>query len=416
VSPARILIITNGHLCRNPRPLKEAETLGRAGYDVTVLAVRDQAPSEEQDRILLQDAPFRHQAVNMLPGFNTGRGTVFRKRLLSWIARQAGMKLGLPSIRSLGPAGPLLRAARRLPADLTIVHNEVPHWVGVQLLKGGRRVAADIEDWHSEDLLPEARLRRPLILIRTVEQTLLNRAVYTTTTSSALADALHARYGGRRPEVIANSFPLQPDPHQGDAGQPPAFFWFSQTLGPGRGLGLFFAAWAGTRHPSRLVLLGEPAGNYDRQLLAGLSRDWRDRVSFRSLVPPAKLPSLIAQHDVGLALEQPFIVNRNLTITNKILQYLNAGLAVVASDTAGHREVLSRSPEAGVIVELHETTRLTQTLDDLIEDRTRLARRQKAARKLAEDTYCWEREEPRLLALVAQALSSRVPQTSIDPG
>jgi glycosyltransferase involved in cell wall biosynthesis len=121
-------------------------------------------------------------------------------------------------------------------------------------------------------------------------------------------------------------------------------------------------------------------------------------------VPPGRLPGTIARHDIGLALEPNLPMNRNWTISNKILQYLNAGLAVVASDTAGHREVLSRSPEAGVVVELHETTRLAQTLDSLMEDRARLVRRQQAARCLAEDYYCWEREAPKLNALVRQAL------------
>jgi glycosyltransferase involved in cell wall biosynthesis len=401
---ARILIITNGHLCRNPRPLKEAETLGRAGYDVTVLAVREQASSEAQDQVLLQNAPFKRKTVDLLPGFDAGKGAVFRKRLLRWIARQAGTQLGVPSIRSLGPAGPLLRSARSSPADLTIVHNEVAHWVGIQLLKDGRRVAADIEDWHSEDLLPEDRLRRPLALIRSVEHALLNRAAYVSTTSHALADALHARYKGRRPEVITNSFPLQPDPHKGAPGEPPAFFWFSQTLGAGRGLELFFAAWRQTRQPSRLVLLGNPTPGYDRRLLSRLPANWHARVCFLPLVPPAELPGVIARHDVGLALEQPFIVNRNLTITNKILQYINAGLVVVASDTAGQREVIVKNPEAGEIVELHETTRLVGILDQLLTDRAALARRQAAARKLAEDTYCWERETPKLLSLVTSAI------------
>ena len=151
---ARILIITNGHLCRNPRPLKEAFTLGRAGYDVTVLAVRNHAPSEIHDRVLVQGAPFRCESVDLLPGFSTSRGMVFRRRLSLWFARHAAAKTGLPTIRALGPAGVLLRRARRLPADLTIVHNEVPQWVGTRLLDDGRRVAADYEDWHSEDLLP----------------------------------------------------------------------------------------------------------------------------------------------------------------------------------------------------------------------------------------------------------------------
>ncbi len=402
---ARILIITNGQLCRNPRPLKEAETLGRAGYTVTVLAVRNHAASEVQDEILLKGAPFRREVVDMIPSRGLAGRAVFQRRLLLWTARKAANH-GVATIQALGPAGALLRSARTLPADLTIVHNEVPHWVGVRLMQQGRRVAADFEDWHSEDLLPEDRLGRPLTRIRSVEHALMTRAVYVTTTSHALAGALQAIYGGPCPEVITNSFPLQPDPHTGSPGQPPAFFWFSQTLGAGRGLELFLAAWRQTGRPSRLVLLGQPAPGFDRRLLSRLPKDWHHRIDFLPLVSPADLPGCIARHDVGLALEQPFIVNRNLTITNKILQYLNAGLAVIASDTAGQREVLAQQPEAGVLVELHETTRLAGILDQLLADQVALARRQAAARALAENVYCWEREAPRLRALVERALAS----------
>ena len=400
----RILIVTNGPLCRNPRPLKEADALGRAGFDVTVLTVRTRADSEEADREILRGAPYRRAAVDLIPGHGTGAFRLLARRGSQWAARQLSRLLAIQSARALGPAGAILARARGLPADLTIVHNEVPHWVGTRLIREGRRVAADIEDWHSEDLLPEDRAGRPLSLIRSVEQTLLCDASYTTTTSVALADALHQRYGGRGPVVITNSFPLQSDPHRGPAGNPPSLFWFSQTLGPGRGLELFIAAWSLTRLPSRLVLLGESAGSFRESLLRRLPASRRDRVSFLPLVSPAHLPSVIAGHDVGLALEQDFIVNRGLTVTNKILQYLNAGLAVVASDTAGQREVLARNPDAGILVKLTETTALARNIDELLGDQAGLARRQAAARALAEAHYCWEKQAPILLKLVGEAL------------
>ena len=195
--------------------------------------------------------------------------------------------------------------------------NWTPHWVGVQLLKEGRSVAADIEDWHSEDLLPEDRLRRPLSRIRAIERALVNGAAYTTTTSQVLARALQAKYGGRCPAVISNCFPLQPDPHRGPVGQPPAFFWFSQTLGPGRGLELFLSAWRQTRQPSRLSLLGQPSPGFDRLLLSHLPAACHPLVSFLPPVLPADLPATIARHDVGLALEQSSIVNRDLAVTTR---------------------------------------------------------------------------------------------------
>jgi glycosyltransferase involved in cell wall biosynthesis len=386
--------------------VKEATTLGQAGYDVTVLGIRNHRLSVEIDRALAVASPFKHAYVDML-GHDTPpprRVAVWWRRMCHRAAREATHRLGWQLPGALGPARALLHAARAHPADLVIAHNEIPHWAAVRLLAEGRRVAADIEDWHSEDLLPHERPSRPLDLLRASEAALLKNAVYTTTTSHALADALYTRYGGRRPEVVTNSFPLTMADLARPGGGDPSFFWFSQTTGPGRGLELFLAAWARTTRPSRVCLLGEARPEYARKLLARLPAAMRDRVRFLPLVPPAELPAVIAGHDIGLALEQSFIVNRDLTITNKILQYLNAGLAVVASNTSGQREVLAHAPDAGLLVDLHETTRLAAQLDLLIADSAALNRRRRAARRLAESRYCWEREEPRLLDRVAAVL------------
>lgn len=403
MKPARLLIVTNGPLARNPRVEKEARLLGAAGHDVTVLGIRNHAPSLAADAALAAGAPFRHVQVDLLGG----SPAVWLRRLRVRLTRDFARRLGLASIRSLGPADALLRAVRAQPADLVIVHNELPHWIGARLIREGRRVGADIEDWHSEDLMPHDRIGRPLPLLRSVEKTLLHGAVHLTTTSAALADGLHAAYGGRRPAVVTNSFtlPVAPSSARDRSDEPPAFFWFSQTTGPGRGLELFLAAWSRTTRPSRLVLLGEVADDYARALLAALPPDFRPRVSFLPLVSPAELPALIARHDIGLALEQAFIRNRDLTITNKILQYLGAGLAVVASDTAGQREVLARDPAAGLLVPLHETVALGAALDRLLSDPVALHAKKIAARRLAESHYCWEREGPRLLALIEAALA-----------
>ncbi len=410
---ARILILTNSPLCRNPRVVKEATTLGHAGYEVTVLGISNHLPSVAIDREIVARSPFRHLSVNMLghEAQSTQRLAVWLRRLQHRAARELCHRFHWQLAAALGPADSLLRAALRHPAELIIAHNEIPHWCVSRLIAAGRRVAADIEDWHSEDLLPHERSGRPLRLLRANESYLLHHAAYTTTTSHALADALHARYGGRRPEVITNSFPLgpflarpSPLPSPDSPLLPPSFLWFSQTTGPGRGLELFLAAWSRTTHPSRVVLLGEARSGYRQRLLDTLPESFRARVTFLPLVPPDQLPALIARHDIGLALEKDFIVNRDLTITNKILQYLNAGLAIVASNTRGQREVLAHAPEAGLLVSLHETTALTTQLDALLADPDLLARRRLAARQLAEQRYCWEKEAPRLLALVETAL------------
>lgn len=400
----KILILTNGHLCRNPRVLKEATTLGSAGYDVVVVGVRNHQASDRLDADLLHSAPFHQESLNLLPG---GGPASFLARLEVKFRRSLAARGLRKTIEALGPARGLLRAAERRPADLTICHNEIAHWAGVQLLDRGRGVAADIEDWHSEDLLAEDRKHRPLELLRSVERALLHRCTHVTTTSEALARALHARYGGRRPEVITNSFPLQPDPltHETSRNSAVRLFWFSQTLGPGRGLERFLRAWGRSESRSEVVLLGEDRGNYADQLRRLVPPACRSKLSFRPLVGPIALPRVIAEHDVGLALEDPSIVNRDLTITNKILQYLNAGLAVVATPTAGQSEVLAHDPETGMLIDLDQADAPAR-LRELTADATRLKARRNAARRLAETRYNWEREEKNLLAVVARSLEA----------
>lgn len=399
-----ILIVSGAALSRNPRVLKEATTLAEAGHDVTVLTLRNHAAAEIFDREIMATARFKRIVVDVTPAPGASPGRVFLRRLKAATARRAARHFGVESIETIGPAGELLALAHRQPADLVIGHTEVGLWVAAQLLTEGRKVAADIEDWHSEDLPPEDRVGRPVRLLRETERALLHGAAYTTTVCHVLAHALHSTLGGRRPAVIGNTFPLQPAPHGGAPGEPPVFFWFSQTLGPGRGLEDFLAAWSQTKQSSRVVLLGEDRHGYRDTLRALVPAARQASLEFGELVPPGALPGLIARHDIGLALETTTSRNRDFAVTNKILQYLNAGLAVVATPTTGQREVLAHGTEAGVFLGT-DTAANAQLLDELLRDRTRLQARQQAARRLAETRYCWAHDQKVLLELVNQALS-----------
>src|SRR5207244_12822049 len=72
----------------------------------------------------------------------------------------------------------------------------------------------------------------------------------------------------------------------------------------------------------------------------------RRRICVHPLVTNDQLLPRIAEHDIGFAGETTLCRSRDLTITNKILHYLLGGLAVVASDTSGQREVACQAPAA----------------------------------------------------------------------
>jgi len=84
-------------------------------------------------------------------------------------------------------------------------------------------------------------------------------------------------------------------------------------------------------------------------------------------------------------------------------------LGVLATPTAGQREVLDAAPAAGSFLDLAQTGALTRRLDAIIADPGERAAMGAAARRAAEERFCWERESPVLLEAVARSLSLGVP-------
>jgi glycosyltransferase involved in cell wall biosynthesis len=403
-----VLVLTSSHLCRNPRAVKEAAALGAAGYEVTVMSVSARADFAAMDLELARGLPFRRKVIDYTRSTNSARRAHFNQRARTWAARQLCTRFGIESAETLGPASALLRFARSHPADLTIAHTEIPLWAAQSLVADGRRVAVDLEDWYSEDLLESDRRSRPIALLRKAESFALKNAAYVSVPSASMATALRETYGGPPPVVLRNTFPLPSRTPVANAEEttPPSFVWFSQTVGPGRGLEEFFAAWALTKTPSRVCLIGGARPGYCETLLSGLTPECRDQVTILPLLSPSALTTQLADFDIGLALEPRSPRNKDLTISNKIFQYLGAGLAVVATNTAGQTEVMRAAPESGVLVPTTDTAPFAAQLDELLGNRARLRQRQIAARAAAEREFCWERESPCLLAAVARALET----------
>ncbi|MCF8294760.1 MAG: hypothetical protein K9I34_01750, partial [Bacteroidales bacterium] len=60
----KIGILTQSHLCRNPRVVKEANTLAAAGYDVHILTTFTSAELLQEDLTLIDPRVKLEAAVN----------------------------------------------------------------------------------------------------------------------------------------------------------------------------------------------------------------------------------------------------------------------------------------------------------------------------------------------------------------
>lgn len=409
--PKKICILTQSHLCRNPRVVKEANTLSKAGFEVSILTTFTYPGLLEEDLKLIDNKRIAYKGViNMIPG-QASDWYRLKERLKRRVAGEFISRFGIENKYALGyDYHANLRAAVAERADMYTCHQEMSTVIGVRLLKKGFNVAFDFEDWYSHDLLPEANKSRPIKLLEKNEKFALNNASLTYTTSESLASALAVFAGSERPKVLHNVFPwaersymdgLFKDRSDTDR---PSIHWYSQTIGPGRGLEFLVESLAEIETPLDLHLRGNLFGSFKDELINLFPAEKGHRLYFHPLVPHLELLSRIAEHDIGLAIEEYVPDSRNLTITNKILQYLLAGIAVVATDTSGQKEVASLAGNAVFLFTNKDKKSFVTTINQLLKDKLTLVEAKKDALRLAEEMFCWERQEQNLVDWVTKVI------------
>ncbi|NJN49773.1 MAG: glycosyltransferase, partial [Alkalinema sp. RL_2_19] len=285
------MILLGGHLCNGPRPCKEADALAAAGHDVTVGGIWFDQRFVERDQQLLTDKAWRFQPVLDFRGLTRmQQWQRWQIRLQAKVARILFLRHGIRSPHLLGyGAKAMLRFAQAFRADLTIVHSEVGLWVGGCLQAQGDRVGVDFEDWFSEDLLPEAKASRPIDWIKSLEMQLANHCHYCLVPSEAMASAMAATYDCPRPTVIYNAFPVtnaememavDPDRvyHDRQNLDLPALHWFSQTIGPGRGLETLLQALPHLQSAVEIHLRGNCPTVYQDWLRSLVPDGWQERI------------------------------------------------------------------------------------------------------------------------------------------
>lgn len=402
-----ICILTGTHLCRNPRVVKEASAISMSGHDVTVLGPTFSDELAHLDNIICESVTWKHEVVvDLRPQYNS---------ILDRLALRLSRRLAGDAIRYLGWEFPqalgygLSRMhdfALKSHWDLYIAHQETGLWVGCELLKAGKRVGADFEDWYSRDLLPVAQRQRPLKLLQQCEGYMLRHGAHLTTTSNAMADALQASCGGRRPLCIYNAFPWSDRNSLDHAYKDRQDFnrislhWVSQTVGPGRGLEILCQALRQVAAPIELHIRGSGCQDTKAWLRRLFPSDRGHQLFFHDLVPPKDLLSRITEHDIGLALESCHPDSKGLTVSNKILHYLLAGLAVIASDTKGQTEIASQKPGAVRLFRNGNVADLANRLNALVNNPSQLSEARAAALAAAKDRFCWEHQVPTLVQSV----------------
>lgn len=392
-----------------PRVIKEADVLAAAGYSVRVVfAQNGTLEKREHDAALLVGRNWRWSAIPW--GAQGAREaalrwwSALRMRAFQRVPRIA-WRLGRFAEMGEGRMFPeLAKAASRERADLFIGHYPTGlAAAGVAAAQWRAFLTFDAEDFHTGEGHHDAQEAR----IDFIQRRYLSRCAYATASSAGIAEALCAAYPTIDARAVHNVFSWSDRDELDDRtidrqGDRLSLYWFSQTIGLDRGLQDAIRA-AGLLGGARVQI----------HLRGNLSQEVRDQLFvlarecgvasdlfIHAQVPPGKLLSRAAEHDIGLALEQGQTLNRTICATNKLFLYMLAGLAIAATRVSGQERILSDTADVGILYTPGNYRELAQHLERWRTNPAALAMAKRAALDAARGRWNWEAEAETLVAQV----------------
>ena len=191
---------------------------------------------------------------------------------------------------------------------------------------------------------------------------------------------------------------IQPQPEDPDR----LVVTFVGTLKPWHGVADLITAAALARQSWSLRIIGDGPEMDSLRAQAGRLGVEAD---FRGAVAPQDIPIHLAGSAIGVAPYPDLNGGEQQYFSPmKVLEYLAAGLAVVASDVGQIPQLLEDgSGRHGVLVAPSDPTALAAALDDLAACPDRRARMGRSGRLLAEERHSWRRTIDRILELAGLA-------------
>lgn len=407
----RICVVTAGRLSTCPRMLKAADAFHEAGYRVRMVSTRTAGWTTAADEEIAASRGWQWRVVNY------GRAEAPATWLRSG-ARHKAARAFANLVTSVPPSvatAAFARVHRELvdaileePSDL--IYGGTAGAIAAAAEAGrrsGSAFAVDFEDYHcAEHASPDRDLSNSLggLVMRSASE----GAAFVTAGSAAIARACEDELGIRA-MPIHNVFSLPASAPSRPTGEH-AFsaYWFSQTIGAGRGLEDIVRALGVTARPASLNLRGCAIPGYVEGLL-GLARTAAPRVDIRVMPPvgPARMVEECRAFDVGIAAEPGQARNNALALSNKATTYPLAGLPVMMTNTIGQRPLAEDLGEGALLFVPGDHEGLAQQLLPLMTNGDRLARAGAASWEAARRRWHWEHELERgaLLAAAAKVLS-----------
>ena len=410
---ATICLISPGHLSSNPRIVKEADALFEQGHIVHVVYAQSNRQDLDRDTSILARRSWLVHPIACFGGTLRYRFRRLHQLACGFLFRQRPQSISL-AVRSQNPlTGALRRAVCEIPADLYIAHYVAALPAAAAAARRHQSAYGfDAEDFHLGDPPDGPSYDNERQITRTIEAAFLPGCSYMTAASPGIADAYTLAYRIKPPTVVRNVFPLTHAPEsctpRGTAHPGPSIYWFSQTIGPNRGLECTVRAIAKARARPHLYLRGFINPGF-RNCLETLARSEgvADRLHLLPPAPPAEMERLAATYDLGLVAETGHTLNRRIALTNKLYTYALAGVPALISDIKAHRDYAQQANSIVRLFRVDDPQSLATAIDSFLVGEAGVLREARLnAFQLGQDQLNWDVEQAAFLDCVSHAIKA----------
>lgn len=122
---------------------------------------------------------------------------------------------------------------------------------------------------------------------------------------------------------------------------------------------------------------------------------WDEKVKFFPRMPYQKMMAITQLAELGFTLDKDTNLNYRFSLPNKLFDYIQAGVPVVASHLVEIERIV-RNYNIGTFVENHDPQSIAETIENALNDKDSLAL-WKQNLTIAARELCWENEEKVLL-------------------
>lgn len=382
----RLLLLTPSELTRDPRARRAAAAGVAYGFDVVGLCGR--ISGEEPDpldgvRVERVGPRGRTDPVWEVGLAQRGAGTLGRE--LRGVYRLARLL-----VRTLR-----LWRAGRLLGRFDVVHaNDLDTLPAGWLLarRHGSRLVYDAHELYSQYEAEPPRAARAVT--GALERALARRAQAVVTVNEPIAEELEARLGLKHPPLVVLNAPESQAIEASVDGEGPLRAIYQGAFGPGRPLADLLDALVAAPGVHLTVRAVRVAPDTVRREIEQRGLD--GRVVVADPLPPGRLLDGLRDAEVGVIFDRPQSRNSELSLPNKLFEYLMAGLAVVVPDLPALASLVEHEG-VGITFARGRPEALGAALEALAADRDRLAALRQRAGAAARTRLNAEAQRPNLL-------------------